>query len=173
MIGVGGGILNDATSRLPLSDTSITLNQAAGVAGIGGGVYVLGTFTYDVTTIINHNKARSLDNNIAPGSVGGSADRPDPRAGRLRAVDVPSFQLFPQLPALSGCSGSSLRRRVQRLLRFRLVAGIGQRAGELDGDLVGFLRFERQRGAVFVERIRVLLFADAERVGEQDVAVGS
>jgi hypothetical protein len=44
----------------------VTLNQANGGPGIGGGVYTLGTFTLDAATVIIFNYASTSDNNIGP-----------------------------------------------------------------------------------------------------------
>jgi hypothetical protein len=48
---------NDATSTLALTVSLVTLNQAAGSPGIGGGIFTLGTFTFDAFTIILFNYA--------------------------------------------------------------------------------------------------------------------
>ena len=64
--GAGGGIFNDATSTLTLNDVLVTQNQATGPTGIGGGVYTLGTFTYDSQTVIKHNHASTSGDNIGP-----------------------------------------------------------------------------------------------------------
>src|SRR5262245_52713556 len=45
--GLGGGAFNDATSTLALTDSSVTRNHANGSPEIGGGIYTLGTFTFD------------------------------------------------------------------------------------------------------------------------------
>ena len=44
----------------------MTLNQANGSPGIGGGVYTLGTFTFDAATVIVFNHASTSGNNIGP-----------------------------------------------------------------------------------------------------------
>ena len=36
---------------------SVTLNQATGATGIGGGIYTVGTFSFDHRTSILNNKA--------------------------------------------------------------------------------------------------------------------
>jgi hypothetical protein len=67
--GYGGGLYNDATSTLTLQSCTVTQNNADGGdagAGIGGGVYNLGNFTYDVSTLINHNHASTSGNDIGP-----------------------------------------------------------------------------------------------------------
>jgi hypothetical protein len=56
-LGGGGGAYNDATSTLALTVSLVTLNQAAGSPGIGGGIFTLGTFTFDAFTIILFNYA--------------------------------------------------------------------------------------------------------------------
>jgi hypothetical protein len=63
---LGGGIFNAATASLSLSSCQVILNQADGSPGIGGGVYTLGTFTYDPTTSILFNHASTSGNNIGP-----------------------------------------------------------------------------------------------------------
>jgi hypothetical protein len=42
----------------------VTLNEAEGATGIGGGVYNLGSFTFDVFTIIAHNHASTSGDNV-------------------------------------------------------------------------------------------------------------
>jgi hypothetical protein len=67
--GYGGGLYNDATSTLTLQSCTVTHNDADGGddgAGIGGGVYNLGAFTYDVATIIKHNHASTSGDDIGP-----------------------------------------------------------------------------------------------------------
>jgi hypothetical protein len=44
----------------------VTRNQAHGSPGIGGGVYTLGTFTYDVATVIVHNHASTSGDDLGP-----------------------------------------------------------------------------------------------------------
>ncbi len=44
----------------------MTQNHANGSPGIGGGVYTLGTFSYDATTVIDDNHASTGDDNIGP-----------------------------------------------------------------------------------------------------------
>jgi hypothetical protein len=44
----------------------VTLNNASGAVGIGGGVYTLGTFTYDSQTFIIFNFATTSGDNIGP-----------------------------------------------------------------------------------------------------------
>jgi len=64
--GLGGGAYDDATSSLALADCSVTQNQANGFPGIGGGIYTLGTFGYDATTVIKDNHASTSGDNIGP-----------------------------------------------------------------------------------------------------------
>jgi hypothetical protein len=64
--GLGGGAFNDATSSLALTKTLVTLNQADGSPGIGGGVYTLGMFAYDAQTLIILNHASTGGDNIGP-----------------------------------------------------------------------------------------------------------
>jgi fibronectin-binding autotransporter adhesin len=64
--GLGGGAFNDATSTLELYDALVTQNQANGSPGIGGGIYTVGTFTYDSLTVIKNNHASTSGNNIGP-----------------------------------------------------------------------------------------------------------
>jgi hypothetical protein len=42
----------------------VTQNQADGFPGIGGGIYTLGTFTYDAFTVIKDNRASTSGDNI-------------------------------------------------------------------------------------------------------------
>ena len=44
----------------------MTLNQAAGAQGIGGGIYTLGAFTPDALTVIAHNHASTSGDDIGP-----------------------------------------------------------------------------------------------------------
>jgi hypothetical protein len=62
--GLGGGAYNDATSSLALTASMVTLNQADGTPGVGGGIYTLGTFTYDGSTIILFNHASTSGDNV-------------------------------------------------------------------------------------------------------------
>jgi hypothetical protein len=64
--GFGGGFYNDASSSLALTSSSVTQNHADGSVGIGGGVYTLGTFSYDASTVIADNHASTADDNIGP-----------------------------------------------------------------------------------------------------------
>ena len=63
---LGGGLFVDATSSLSLSDSLVTLNDALGSPGIGGGVYTLGTFSFDASTTISGNTASTSANDIGP-----------------------------------------------------------------------------------------------------------
>jgi hypothetical protein len=56
---LGGGDYNDATSSLALTASRVTGNHANGSSGIGG-VYNLGTFTFDVFTVIKKNHASRI-----------------------------------------------------------------------------------------------------------------
>ena len=49
----GGGAYNDATSTLTLTKSSVNHNHANGSPGIGGGIYTLGTFSFDPLSRIN------------------------------------------------------------------------------------------------------------------------
>jgi hypothetical protein len=62
--GLGGGAYNDASSTLTLTDSLVILNRADGDPGIGGGVYNLGTFTFDVLSFIKFNEASTSHDNI-------------------------------------------------------------------------------------------------------------
>ena len=64
--GLGGGAYNDATSSLTLTTSSVTGNHANGKPGIGGGIYNLGTFTFDAFTVIAFNHASTSGDNIGP-----------------------------------------------------------------------------------------------------------
>jgi hypothetical protein len=64
--GLGGGAFNDASSSLTLTDSSVTQNHANGSPGIGGGVYTLGSFSFDALTSIADNHASTNDDNIGP-----------------------------------------------------------------------------------------------------------
>ena len=63
---LGGGLSVDATSSLSLTDSLVALNEALGSPGIGGGVYTLGTFSFDASTSITTNKASTSGNDIGP-----------------------------------------------------------------------------------------------------------
>ncbi len=72
--GSGGGIYVGAGSSAGVTRSMITGNQASGGPetdgsvgqGIGGGVYYLGTFTFDGTTVIRTNRASTSNNDIFP-----------------------------------------------------------------------------------------------------------
>jgi hypothetical protein len=64
--GLGGGAYNDADSTLTLTNSLVTLNRARGARGIGGGIYTVGTFTFDAQTVIFFNQASTSGNNIGP-----------------------------------------------------------------------------------------------------------
>jgi hypothetical protein len=51
---------------LTLTNSSVTGNHANGSPGIGGGVYNLGTFTFDVFTVITKNHASTSGDDIGP-----------------------------------------------------------------------------------------------------------
>jgi hypothetical protein len=63
--GLGGGAYNDATSSLALTKALVTLNEAEGSPGVGGGVYTLGTFT-DLFTLIVGNEASTSGDDVGP-----------------------------------------------------------------------------------------------------------
>jgi len=63
---LGGGAYNDATSTLALTHSSVTRNHANGSAGIGGGIYTLGLFTFDPFTVIADNHASTSGDDIGP-----------------------------------------------------------------------------------------------------------
>lgn len=63
---LGGGLFVDATSSLSLADSLVTLNDALGSPGIGGGVYTVGTFSFDALTTITGNTASMSGNDIGP-----------------------------------------------------------------------------------------------------------
>jgi hypothetical protein len=65
-VGLGGGAYNDATSSLALTASLVTGNHANGSPGIGGGVYNLGTFSFDVLTVIDRNHASTSNDNVGP-----------------------------------------------------------------------------------------------------------
>jgi hypothetical protein len=44
----------------------VTQNHANGSPGIGGGIYNLGTFSFDSATVIEDNKASTSNDNIFP-----------------------------------------------------------------------------------------------------------
>jgi parallel beta-helix repeat protein len=71
--GLGGGIYVAGGASVGVTDSTIVLNAALGGhghqggsngAGIGGGVYSLGTFTFDVDTVIFFNFASTSGDNI-------------------------------------------------------------------------------------------------------------
>jgi hypothetical protein len=73
--GLGGGLAIQANASATLSASTITLNQAIGGPtgiggtdgqGVGGGVYNLGKFVYDLATVIARNHASTSNNDIFP-----------------------------------------------------------------------------------------------------------
>jgi hypothetical protein len=64
--GSRGGPFDDASSTLSLTKSLVNLNQANGAPGIGGGIYVLGTFTVDAGSSIVSNHASTSGNSIGP-----------------------------------------------------------------------------------------------------------
>lgn len=64
--GLGGGAYNDSSSTLAFTQSLVTQNQADGGPGIGGGIYSLGTFTFDANTFIVFNHASTSGDNIGP-----------------------------------------------------------------------------------------------------------
>lgn len=64
--GLGGGVFNDATSALSFSASHVTRNIAAGSPGVGGGIYNIGTFSFDSKTAVTGNRASTSGNNIGP-----------------------------------------------------------------------------------------------------------
>ncbi len=70
--GLGGGIYVDIGSGAGVTRSVITGNQASGGPetggsagqGIGGGVYYLGTFTFDAPTVVRMNRASTSNNDI-------------------------------------------------------------------------------------------------------------
>ena len=44
----------------------MTQNQAAGTPGLGGGIYNVGTFSFDSLTVIKHNHASTGGDNVGP-----------------------------------------------------------------------------------------------------------
>src|SRR5205823_9476639 len=64
--GLGGGLFNDTGSTLTLDGSQATGNHANGSPGIGGGVYNLGTFTFDPATDVSGNHASTSNNDIFP-----------------------------------------------------------------------------------------------------------
>jgi hypothetical protein len=49
-----------------MTTSLVTLNQANGSPGLGGGVYSPVAFTHDALTIILFNHASTGDNNVGP-----------------------------------------------------------------------------------------------------------
>jgi hypothetical protein len=64
--GLSGGAYNDATSSLSLTKSLVTHNLATGSPGIGGGIYTLGVFTSDASTVIKHNHASTSGDDVGP-----------------------------------------------------------------------------------------------------------
>jgi hypothetical protein len=73
--GLCGGIYIASGGTVSLTGRTVTYNRAQGGEGkdggsdgqgVGGGVYTLGTFTYDVTTVIAHNHASTGHDDIGP-----------------------------------------------------------------------------------------------------------
>ena len=70
--GWGGGLYNGASSTLTLTDATVQFNFAVGGSGrggsdgegIGGGVYNLGRFAFDPTTVIKKNHASTSNDDI-------------------------------------------------------------------------------------------------------------
>ena len=72
---MGGGLAVQAGTSATLSGSNITHNQANGGEegtggsdghGVGGGVYNLGTFAFDVLTVIKKNDASTSNDDIFP-----------------------------------------------------------------------------------------------------------
>jgi hypothetical protein len=63
---LGGGAYNDATSSLKLTASQVTKNHANGAPGIGGGIFTLGGFSFDIATVIADNHASTSNDNIGP-----------------------------------------------------------------------------------------------------------
>jgi hypothetical protein len=64
--GLGGAAYNDATSTLALTQALVSLNEAEGAPGVGGGAYTVRTFTHDAQTVILLNHASTGGDNIGP-----------------------------------------------------------------------------------------------------------
>ena len=64
--GLGGGIFNDGISTLTLTASFVTLNEAIGTPGVGGGIYNLGTLSFDSATLVANNQASTSGDNIGP-----------------------------------------------------------------------------------------------------------
>ena len=73
--GFGGGLFVGTDASVSLTGSTITKNHANGGSGsgggsdgegIGGGVYSLGTFTFDATTTIKKNHASTSNDDIFP-----------------------------------------------------------------------------------------------------------
>jgi len=74
--GFGGGVYVASGTSVGVTGSTITHNKAKGGEGdddggsdglgVGGGVYHLGTFTFDVFTVIKKNEASTSNDNIGP-----------------------------------------------------------------------------------------------------------
>jgi hypothetical protein len=65
-LGSGGGLFIDSGATLSLAASHVTRNIAAGNPGVGGGVYNLGTLSFDKRTVITGNRASTSNYNIFP-----------------------------------------------------------------------------------------------------------
>jgi hypothetical protein len=64
---IGGLLFRFARGcSLRLTGSSVTQNHANGSPGLGGGVFTLGTFSDDASTVIVDNHASTGDNNFGP-----------------------------------------------------------------------------------------------------------
>jgi hypothetical protein len=70
--GFGGGVFVASGASVDVTASAIANNRAIGGEGddggsdgqgVGGGVYNLGTFTFDIPTIIAHNHASTSNDN--------------------------------------------------------------------------------------------------------------
>ena len=64
--GLGGGLFVGPADTLTLTGSRVKKNHANGHPGIGGGIYSLGTFTFDAATDISGNHASTSNDNIFP-----------------------------------------------------------------------------------------------------------
>jgi hypothetical protein len=62
--GLGGGLFVGPAGTLTLTNSQVKKNHADGQPGIGGGVYSLGTFSFDAATDVSNNHASTSNNDI-------------------------------------------------------------------------------------------------------------
>jgi polyvinyl alcohol dehydrogenase (cytochrome) len=125
--GLGGGLLNDSFSTLAVTASTITYNQALGGhgqnggereggVGVGGGVYNLGTASFDDLTIINKNQASTnhddlFDSKRRPSTNQGPDDPPAPGGVDVISTDPNDWPMYTHDPSGSRYNSAETRLR--------------------------------------------------------------